>query len=100
MKSGPGAPLPLDGWVSYNPIRGEPASQRTDVWIAYDESAIYFAFKCFDTDPARIRTTISRRDSAWSDDWIAGSLFENPEAGSYAATARAFFFKVSYLARF
>ena len=29
-----------------------------------------------------------------------GSLFENPDAESYAATARAFFFKVSYLASF
>jgi hypothetical protein len=29
-----------------------------------------------------------------------GSLFENPDAKSYVATARAFFFKVSYMASF
>jgi len=29
-----------------------------------------------------------------------GSLFENPDGVSYEATARAFFFKVSYLASF
>jgi hypothetical protein len=29
-----------------------------------------------------------------------GSLFENPDTGGYAATTRAFFFKVSYLASF
>src|SRR5688500_11929480 len=39
-------PLPLDPWVSYNPLRGEPAQQQTNVWIGYDEDAIYFAFRC------------------------------------------------------
>jgi hypothetical protein len=78
-----GAPLPLDTWVSYNPMRGEPATQRTNVWVAYDESAIYFAFKCFDTEPARIRTTISRRDTAWNDDWVAISL-DSTRAGQVA----------------
>src|SRR5437764_331892 len=69
-----GPALPLDTWFSYNPINGEPAAQRTSVWIAYDEHAFYFAFKCFDTEPEKIRTTISRRDTAWNDDWIAISL--------------------------
>jgi hypothetical protein len=77
------APLPLDTWISYNPMRGEPATQRTDVWVAYDEAAIYFAFKCFDTEPAKIRTTISRRDTAYSDDWIAISL-DSSRAGQVA----------------
>ena len=76
-------PLPLDTWISYNPMRGEPATQRTDVWVAYDDSAIYFAFKCFDNEPGKIRTTISRRDSAYSDDWVAISL-DSSRAGQVA----------------
>jgi len=67
-------PYPLEPWVSYNPLRGEPEKQRTSVWIAYDGEAIYFAFRCFDDDPSKIRTTITRRDNAWNDDWIAVSL--------------------------
>ena len=78
-----GPALPLDTWLSYNPINGEPAAQRTSVWIAYDEHAIYFAFKCFDTEPEKIRTTISRRDTAWNDDWIAISL-DSSRAGQVA----------------
>ena len=58
-------PLALDQWVSYNPLRGEPAKQRTNVWIAYDNDAIYFAFRCFDDEPSKIRTTITRRVSNW-----------------------------------
>ena len=70
------APLALGEWVSYNPLRGDkmPPQQRTDVRIAYDDRYIYFAFHCFDNEPDKIRTTISRRDNAFNDDWIAMSL--------------------------
>jgi hypothetical protein len=78
-----GAPLQLDQWMSYNPLRGEPEQQRTNVWIGYDESAIYFAFRCFDAEPDRIRSTISRRDSVWNDDWVGVSL-DSSRAGQIA----------------
>ena len=76
-------PMPLEPWVSYNPLRGEPAKQRTSVWVAYDTDAIYFAFRCFDEEPDKIRTTIARRDNAWNDDWIAVSL-DSTRAGQTA----------------
>ena len=67
-------PLPLGQWASYNPMRGEAAAEITDVWMAYDSDAVYFAFRCRDSQPERIRTTISRRDNAFSDDWVGVSL--------------------------
>jgi hypothetical protein len=76
-------PQPLDRWVSYNPLRGEPAQQQTHVWIAYDDAAIYFAFRCLDPEPEKIRTTITRRDNAWNDDWVAVSL-DSSRAGQVA----------------
>jgi len=76
-------PLPLDRWMSYNPMRGEAATLQTRVWIGYDDQAIYFAFQCLDTDPDRIRTTISRRDNAFSDDWVGLSL-DSTRAGQLA----------------
>ncbi len=69
-----GEPLDLVDWVSYNPLRGERAEWRTDVRIVYDDRNIFFAFHCFDPEPDRIRTTISRRDNAFNDDWMALSL--------------------------
>lgn len=69
-----GAPLDLDQWVTYNPHRGEKVPMRTDVRIVYDDRNIYFAFHCFDSEPDKIRTTVSRRDSVFNDDWIAVSL--------------------------
>ena len=71
--------IPPDGWVSYQPVRGDtmPADLRTEVRIAYDDRNIYFAFHCFDPEPARIKTSITKRDNAFSDDWIAISLDSN-----------------------
>src|SRR4051794_33630217 len=63
-----------DDWASYNPLRGEPAKQRTEAWVAYDAAAIYFAFHCLDPEPDKIRSTISRRDNVWNDDWVGVSL--------------------------
>jgi len=76
-------PLALDRWMSYNPLRGEPEQQRTSVWIGYDSEAIYFAFKCYDTEPEKIRSTISRRDNVWNDDWVGVSL-DSSRAGQIA----------------
>ena len=67
-------PLPLDDWIAYNPLRGGRMDLRTDVQIAHDDRYIYFAFHCLDNEPDKIRTTISRRDNAFNDDWIAISL--------------------------
>ena len=50
------SPAPIDAWVSYNPLRGAQAEEQTTVWVAYDADAIYFAFRCRDTQPERIRT--------------------------------------------
>jgi hypothetical protein len=71
-------PLPVtaDQWKSYNPVRGDtmPEIFRTEVRVAYDDRNIYFAFHCFDNEPAKIRTNVARRDTAFNDDWIAISL--------------------------
>jgi hypothetical protein len=76
-------PQPLDVWMSYNPLRGEKELLQTQVWIAYDDKAIYFAFKCLDPEPDKIRTTISRRDNVWNDDWVGVSL-DSSRAGQMA----------------
>ena len=67
-------PLTMTTWKSYDPIRGEPMALRTDVWIAHDDQYLYFAFRCYDDEPEKIRTTISRRDNVFGDDWVGLSL--------------------------
>ena len=69
-----GAPLPTDKWLSYNPLYGDSVPQQTSVWVGYDNDALYFAFRCDDPEPSRIKTSITRRDNIWGDDWVGLSL--------------------------
>ncbi len=58
-------------FVTFSPGFGEVLSQDTKVWMAYDDKNLYFAFKCYDTEPHRLKTSISRRDKIGRDDWVA-----------------------------
>ena len=68
------APLTTGEWKSYNPLHGDTVPQQTTVWVGYDKDALYFAFRCDDPEPSRIKTSITRRDNIWSDDWVGLSL--------------------------
>ncbi len=65
---------PTGDWLSYNPLHGSSIPQRTKVWIAHDAKYLYFAFQCDDPEPSRIKTSVTRRDNIWSDDWVGLSL--------------------------
>ncbi len=67
-------PLELGEWLTYNPLNGSPMVQRTEVRVTYDSRALYFAFHCVDPEPDKIRSTLSRRDQLWNDDWVGLSL--------------------------
>ncbi|HUG52763.1 MAG TPA: DUF5916 domain-containing protein [Vicinamibacteria bacterium] len=69
-----GAALPLTRWLTYNPLSGEKLTQETEVRAAYDDRYIYFAFHCVDPEPGKVRSTISRRDNMFGDDWVGLSL--------------------------
>jgi hypothetical protein len=67
-------PLALSDWLTYNPLNGEKIPQHTEVRVAYDDRYLYFAFHCVDPEPNKVKTTISRRDNMWGDDWVGLSL--------------------------
>ena len=69
-----GPELATGTWGSYNPLHGERIPQQTHVWIAYDDRYLYVAFRCDDPDVSGIKTSITRRDNIFSDDWVGLSL--------------------------
>jgi hypothetical protein len=69
-----GPTLPLTEWLTYNPLNGEKMVQQTEVRAAYDDRYLYFAFHCVDPEPGKVRSTISRRDNMFNDDWVGLSL--------------------------
>jgi hypothetical protein len=68
------APLETGEWLSYNPLYGKAIPQRTKVWVAHDADYIFLAFQCDDPQPSAIKTSITRRDNIWNDDWVGLSL--------------------------
>jgi hypothetical protein len=55
---------PFTEFIQQDPREGEPASERTELWVAFDDENIYFAVKCYHSDPDRIIATELRRDSS------------------------------------
>ena len=53
------------------PGYGDPLPYETTVWAAYDRKNLYFAFKCFDAEPHKIKTSITQRDNISWDDHVA-----------------------------
>jgi len=68
------AALVDDVWVTYNPVNGNELPQRTRAYMAYDDKNLYFAFYCFDSQPDRIKTSLTKRDGMFGDDWVGLSI--------------------------
>jgi hypothetical protein len=54
--------------VQQSPLDGAPATEATDIYIAYDGDQIYFAFHVHYEDPSIMRANRVDRDRAASDD--------------------------------
>ena len=55
------------GFMQTQPDEGEPATERTEVRVLFDDTTIYFGIVCYDRDPAGIVVSDSRRDSSLND---------------------------------
>ena len=53
---------PIGGFIQQEPLEGEPATERTDVWVTYDDTSIYISARCWDTHPEREIANEMRRD--------------------------------------
>ena len=48
---------------SRSPTRARPVTQKTEVWVLFDDTNIYVACRCWDEHPERIVANDMRRDS-------------------------------------
>jgi TolB-like protein len=63
--------LHITDFVQQNPVEGAPASEATDVWIAYDSQNFYLAVHAHYDDPSLLRANRIDRDQAFEDDNVA-----------------------------
>ena len=63
--------LHITDFVQQSPVEGAPASEATDVWIAYDSQNFYVAVHAHYADPSLMRANRIDRDQAFEDDNVA-----------------------------
>ncbi|MGD2088256.1 MAG: DUF5916 domain-containing protein [Candidatus Aminicenantes bacterium] len=56
------------------PTFGNPLPVDTIIWTAYDKENLYFAFRCLDKNPGKIKNTLSPRDKISTDDYVGFAL--------------------------
>ena len=66
----------IDRFVQETPRDGEPATDSTEAWLAYDSSHLYFAFHVRYGDLSMVRANFSDRDQIGEDDTV--SVFLDP----------------------
>ncbi len=63
---------PTSDFVQVEPEEGAPATEKTELWIAFDDDNIYISFRCWESQPERVTATEMRRDvgNMWRGDDI------------------------------
>jgi len=57
-------------FVQRRPDDGKPATQRTVVYLGYDDKNLYLVFVCYEADPGKIRANMAKREEVFDDDII------------------------------
>ncbi len=79
------------GLTQQEPIQGVNPTQASEVWVAYDDEALYFAARYYDKKPDSIMARLVRRDFIWGDPSDGCVLYLDP----YNDDRSGYFFYVS-----
>jgi hypothetical protein len=66
--------LRVENFIGRLPIDDKPSSERTEVYLGYDEKQLYAVFLCFDSQPDKMRARRPLRDSVFDDDSVTIQL--------------------------
>ena len=64
----------VSNFKTWAPDFGHDLSEATVAYTAYDRENLYFAFRCYDREPEKIKTSVTSRDNVWADDWVCLNL--------------------------
>jgi len=57
-------------FIQSDPTDGAQPTEKTTVWVAYDEKALYVAARLYDSEPELITSRLGRRDDFVESDWF------------------------------
>jgi hypothetical protein len=61
-------------FMTFIPEFGKRQPEKTIAYMAYDLENLYFAFRCLDDHPDKIKAAVSRRDDVQGDDFVCLNL--------------------------
>ena len=61
----------ITGFIQNQPNDGQPATEKTEVWIAHTATALYMVFVCYDHNAKAIRGHLARRENVLNDDNVS-----------------------------
>lgn len=75
----------VTGFTQRDPHEGKPATEKTVVWVAYDDEAIYTAGRIYDSSPDSIVGLLGRRDQDLATDYFAIGIdaYHDKQTGFY-----------------
>lgn len=62
--------LRMTGFKAFKPDYGLEPSEQTIAFMAYDREYLYFGIRCFDREPGKIKSSVTRRDNMFEDDFV------------------------------
>jgi serine/threonine protein kinase/Tol biopolymer transport system component len=62
----------LSDFIQVEPAAGEPATERTETWVAFDDDHVYVSFRAWDGQMSTLIATEMRRDSTYN--WQGNDL--------------------------
>ncbi|MFQ5797767.1 MAG: DUF5916 domain-containing protein [Bacteroidota bacterium] len=83
---------PAKDFIQQNPNEGEPASEPTEIFVLYDDEALYFGCMMYDSEPRRIVARRTRRDNEVESDYISiriDSFHDHQTAFEFTVNASA-----------
>ena len=64
---------PISDFIQAEPAAGQPATERTEVWVSFDRDNVYVSLRAFESQPDRMIVNEMRRDG--------GSIGQNESFG-------------------
>ena len=68
----------ISDFIQQEPQEGAPATEKTEVWVAFDADNIYVSFRCWESNPDRMIANEMRRDgpNMWMGNDIVAFSFD------------------------
>lgn len=80
----------IDDFRQVDPVEGAPPSEKTEVFLGFDDNFVYIAYICHDSDPGAVITTTRERDARLDPDDRIEFILD-----TFGDRRNAFFFQIN-----